>query len=82
VLAINPAPVSSHKNYTARKGFGFPVLSDQGEKVLADYRSQKIVGKGVLRTVYALDPDGKVIFAERGHADYNEILKIIQSNRE
>jgi peroxiredoxin len=81
-LAINPAPVSSHKDYAAKKGFSFPVLSDPGEKMLADYRSQKTVGKGALRTVYALDPDGRVIFAERGHADYKEILKIIESNRE
>ncbi|UCG62864.1 MAG: peroxiredoxin family protein [Candidatus Zixiibacteriota bacterium] len=78
VLAINSASPSSHKNYAAKKGFGFPILSDPGEKVLAAYNSQKAGGKGVLRTVYAVDPQGKVIFAERGQASYDDILAVIE----
>jgi hypothetical protein len=49
-----------------------------GEKVLAAYRSQKPAGKGVLRTVYAVSPDGKIIFGERGQASYNEIIEVIK----
>ena len=56
-------------------------MSDPGEKVLASYKSQKPTGKGVLRTVYALDPDGRVIFAERGQASYDDILKNIKSHK-
>ncbi|UCD65226.1 MAG: redoxin domain-containing protein [Candidatus Zixiibacteriota bacterium] len=81
VLAINPAAVASHQNYASKQGFNFPILSDPGEKILAAYKSQKPTGKGVLRTVYALDPDGKVIFAERGHAAYDEILARITSHK-
>ena len=78
MLAINPASVKAHQNYVSKKGFGFPILSDPGEKVLAAYRSQKPTGKGVLRTVYALDPKGKIIFAERGQASYEAILEKIK----
>jgi len=82
VIAINPASVKAHQGYTDGKGFGFPILSDPGEKVLALYRSQKAAGKGVLRTVYALDPRGKILFAERGHASYEAILERIKSSSE
>lgn len=78
-MAINPASVTAHRNYVAKKGFGFPILSDAGEKVLASYRSQKPGGKGVERTVYAIDPAGSIIFAERGHASFETILDLIKS---
>ncbi|UCE23870.1 MAG: redoxin domain-containing protein [Candidatus Zixiibacteriota bacterium] len=79
VLAINSASVTAHQNYARKKGFNFPILSDPGEKVLAKFKSQKPTGKGVLRTVYALDPNGKVIFAERGQASFEEVLKRIET---
>jgi peroxiredoxin Q/BCP len=81
VLAINPASVKAHQNYCNQKGFRFPILSDPEREVVAAYRCQKEEGKGVLRTVYAIDPDGKVVFAERGHADYNVIMDTIRSLR-
>ena len=68
----------SHQKYIEKKNFGFPILSDPGEKVLAAYRSQKPTGKGVLRTVYAVSPDGKIIFGERGQASYDEIIGVIK----
>ncbi len=78
VLAINPASVTSHISYSAKKGFSFPILSDPDGKILKAYLAEKPEGKGVLRTVYALDGDGKVIFAERGMADYKDIIEIIR----
>jgi len=78
-MAINPAPVKAHQNYVNKKGFGFPILSDPGEKVLVAYHSQKPTGRGAVRTVYAMDPEGKIIFAERGHASYEAILEKIKS---
>jgi len=75
VLAINSASVISHQNYCEKKGFSFPILSDPGENVLVKYKSQKPEGKGVLRTVYAINKEGKVVFAERGQASYEDILR-------
>jgi len=82
VLAINPASLKSHQGYANKKGFTFPILSDIGEKVVASYHCQKPTGKGVERTVYAIDPEGKIIFAERGHASYEAILEKIRSSSE
>ena len=80
VLAINSASITAHKNYCEKKGFGFPILSDPGEQVLAKYKCQKPEGKGVLRTVYALDPNGRIIFAERGQADFDTVMETIKSS--
>lgn len=79
VLAINPASVKSHQNYSEKMGFNFPILSDPDAKVVDEYKAAKSGGKGVLRTVYALDPKGRVIFAERGHADLDKVLDTIRS---
>ena len=80
VLAINPASVLSHQNYCDKKGFSFPILSDPDEKIIAAYKSQKPEGNGVVRTVYAIDPNGQIIFAERGMADYKEIMEVIKTS--
>ena len=80
MLAINPASVTSHRNYSEKKGYSFPILADPGEAVVAEYLCQKPAGKGVLRTVYAVDKGGSVIFAERGHASFEEILDRIKSS--
>lgn len=80
VLAINPASVRSHRDYSEKMGFSFPILSDPGGKIVTEYRAAKSDGNGVQRTVYALDPKGRVIFAERGHADMEKVLQTIRSH--
>ena len=77
VMAINSASIKAHLNYCSNKGFSFPILSDPGEVILAKYKSQKEEGKGVLRTVYAINEEGKVVFAERGQASYDDILAVL-----
>lgn len=71
--------MTSHKNYCSKKGFNFPILSDPEGKITAKFKSQKEGGKGVLRTVYALDTEGNVIHAERGMGDFDAIVNKIKS---
>jgi peroxiredoxin Q/BCP len=80
VLAINSAGVESHQKYCQKKNFNFPILSDPGEKILASFKAQKEKGKGVMRTVYAIDKDGKVISAVRGMGDFKELQKLIKES--
>lgn len=80
VLAINPASVVSHQNYCSKKGFSFPILSDPGGVVVNKYKCKKSITGGVQRTVYTIDPEGKIIFAERGMADYKNIISIIKAS--
>ncbi|HOP08035.1 MAG TPA: peroxiredoxin family protein [candidate division Zixibacteria bacterium] len=79
VLAINPADIKSHQNYCEKKGFKFPILSDPERLTLTRYKALKDDGQKVQRSVYAVDPDGKIIFAQQGQADYKEIMELIKS---
>ncbi len=80
-LAMNRASVASHERHATKMGFGFPILSDPDRATAGAYKCQKSTGKGVIRALYALGPDGKVIFAERGHADLKSVLALIKSRR-
>lgn len=79
VLAINPASIKSHQNYCDKKGFGFPILSDPAREVIGAYDCRKTFLKGVTRTVYAIDPDGRIIFAERGQANLQDVMSAIKA---
>jgi len=80
VLAINSATVESHQKFCTKKKFNFPILSDPDEKVLAQFKAQKEKGKGVIRTVYAIDKDGNIVSAKRGMGDFRELLKLFKES--
>ncbi len=80
IFGVNFASTQSHQNYCTKKGFNFPLLSDPDEKMIAKFLAQKPEGKGVLRTVYASDKDGKIIYAERGMGNFEEIINLIKSS--
>ncbi len=81
VLAINPASAKSHQNYREKKRFKFPILSDPEATTIAAFNANKGDGKGVTRTVYALAPDNRVIFAERGMADLEKVMAAIRAHK-
>jgi peroxiredoxin Q/BCP len=81
VLAINPASVTRHKKWADKMGFGFPILSDPDGTTAAAFGCRKSPRGGVLRTVYAIDPEGKIIFAERGHAELEQVKATISALR-
>lgn len=76
-MAINPASAKSHQNYCEKKGYQFPILSDPERQVQADWQTLKPDGKKVQRSVYAIDPKGKVIYAAMGQGDFGEILALV-----
>jgi len=82
VLAINPASVERHRKWADKMGFGFPILSDPDGETVSAFGCRKSPRGGVLRTVYVLGPDGKVVFAERGHADLEQVKETITAMRQ
>ena len=80
VMAINPASVKSHQNYCDKKGFEFPILSDPGGETVKAFGVSKLGGLGVARSVFALNPKGKIIFAEKGQADLNQVRAAIEAD--
>ena len=64
LLGISPQDVASHEAWAEKKGFHFPLLADIDKKVIEAYG----VGApliAVRRSVFVVDPDGKVAFADR-----------------
>jgi peroxiredoxin Q/BCP len=71
VFGINPQSAESHRGFSARNKFPFPLLVDEGQKVAALYNSD---GGMVNRTVYLIGPDGLIRYARRGMPRPEEVL--------
>ena len=75
VFGVNPASDASHGKFSEKHGFQFPLLVDEKKKVAARYGA-----KGALmnkRTVYVIDKEGLIVFAQRGKPPVQEILAAI-----
>jgi len=73
-IGVNPATVESHRKYAEGFKFGFPLASDSDRSVARAYHALKPDGKGILRTVYLIGGDGRVLFAQRGAPPADAIL--------
>jgi peroxiredoxin Q/BCP len=71
VLGVNPGSAKSHGNFRAKYHFPFPLLVDSGQKVAALYHAKGLIVK---RTVYRIDPEGIIRFAQRGMPPPREVL--------
>jgi peroxiredoxin Q/BCP len=65
VLGINPAGAEEHARYSAQLGLNFPLLSDPGGQVAAQYGAFN-PDRSVQRSVYVVDKAGMIRFAARG----------------
>ena len=71
--------MADHKRFAIGRGLQFPILSDPGGRTARAFRARLPVVRLTRRTVYALGPDGRVIFARRGQADLKEVLEAIRN---
>ena len=76
VFGVNPQSAESHKKFSEKRDFPFPLLVDEEKRVLRLYGA-----KGILltkRTVYGIDKKGRVVFAERGMPSNETVLAAFQ----
>jgi len=71
IFGVNPQSLEKHARFRAKFHFPFPLLVDSGRKVASLYRANGLIVK---RTVYLIDPDGIIRFAQRGMPDPKEVL--------
>ncbi len=64
LLGISPQDVASHEAWAEKKGFTFPLLADVDKSVIEAYGVGAPV-LGVRRSVFVVDREGKVVFADR-----------------
>ncbi len=66
--------VEAHASYVKKLRFNFPLLSDPDRGIARAYHALKDDGKGIQRSVYVVQRDGTVAFAQRGAPPVDEIV--------
>lgn len=79
MIAINPASVESHEKYVQKFNFNFPLVADTDKKICKLY--DVLEDEKVIRTVYIVAPDGKIIYTRKGMPDNTELLNVIKEDR-
>jgi peroxiredoxin Q/BCP len=81
VYAINPAEAASHRAFSEKYGFTFPMLTDRGGSVTRRYKATVSLPlrTWVLRTVYLINPERKIRLANRGNPSVEAIIRSIQA---
>src|SRR5262245_29120689 len=64
LLGISPQDVDSHEKFATKRNFPFPLLADTDKAVIGAYGVGAPV-IGVRRSVFVVDPAGKVVFTDR-----------------
>ena len=73
-FGVNPASVESHKKYSDKFKFPFPLLSDPDKATAEAYGAVKPMGLGIQRSVVLVEQDGTVVFAVRGAPSPAEVV--------
>lgn len=78
-FGVNPAGVDAHRRYVEKMLFNFPLLSDHGRGIAKAYHALKADGKAIQRTVYLVQRDGRIAFAERGAPAVEQIVAAVRA---
>ena len=84
VLGVSTDTADSHKDFCAKEGLNFKLLSDADAKVSEAYGSMNVERKHSARNTFLIRPDGTIAKVwltvdPAGHAD--EVLKAIAAER-
>lgn len=77
VYGINPADKEKHSGFAAKNRLPFPLIVDTKGEIADHYGCRAIFGI-VKRTVYVIDRNGKVAWAQRGNPAPSEILQALR----
>ena len=72
VFGVNPGGTSSHAGFRNNLKLPFPLLVDEGSRVAQMYNAKGLLW--TIRTVYLIDRDGVIRFAQRGKPSPTEVL--------
>jgi len=76
VFGVNPGDSTSHRMFTVKYAFQFPLLIDAGMATARAYGTHGRVMQQ--RTVYVVDKDGKIAYAKRGKPPVSEVLEAVK----
>jgi len=78
VLGINPADEQKHAQFSSKYHFPFHLVSDAGGEIAKQYGCSGIFGLNK-RTVYIINRDRTVLFAQRGVPSVSDMLSALKS---
>ena len=78
VLGVNPAGESKHSAFISKYNFPFPLVVDERGEIARRYGCRAMFGL-IVRTVFVIDTNGKVIYAKRGNPPVKEIVDAVKS---
>lgn len=73
VIASNPGSLASHQRFIEKYSYTLPILVDADKAMATAYQCLKEEG-GVQRTVYVVDANGVIRFAQQGMAKHEDLL--------
>ena len=79
IFGVNPGSMDSHNKFSDKYSFNFPLLVDGNRTVAAQYGALKENGTSIQRSVFIVDQEGKVAYAEQGLPPDEDLLGVIQS---
>ena len=78
VYGVNPANQGKHAGFVQKYQFPFPLLADSGGQIAATYGCRLLFGL-IRRTVYLIDRQGNIAFAQRGSPAPQELLRVLET---
>jgi thioredoxin-dependent peroxiredoxin len=77
VIASNSGSLKSHESFAEKYGYQFPILVDADKAMAQAYCVLKAEG-GIQRTVYVVDAEGVIRFAQQGLPAPETLLAVIE----
>jgi thioredoxin-dependent peroxiredoxin len=77
ILGSNPGSLDSHNRFAEKQAYPFPILVDADKAMAAAYGALKPEG-GIQRTVYIIDGQGIIQFAQQGSPKDEVLLEVIR----
>lgn len=78
VYGVNPATSEAHHAFAEKNRLPFPLLVDVKGEIARQYGCNAPFGL-VKRTVYIVDREGRVVWAQRGNPATDEVLKALHT---
>ena len=71
MFGVNPSSAESHAKFRDKRQYPFSLLVDEGQRIAKLYNCGGVI---IRRTVYLIDRDGTIRFAERGTPEADRVL--------
>lgn len=78
ILGSNPGSMKSHDSFREQQDYNFPILVDEERTMAKAYHALKENGTSIQRTVYIIDGQGVIRFAQQGMPTDEQLAEVIK----